>query len=76
MVAELERRKAKLEGQAPQPGLGGLMDLFSSIRIQQEKLGHLTFELSTTRYEAYKQMMAYAKEHMSKPDFKKFPRVP
>jgi len=31
MMAELERRKAKLEGQEPKPGLGGLMDYLENI---------------------------------------------
>ena len=31
MIAELDRRKAKLEGEAPKPGFGGLMDYLSHI---------------------------------------------
>lgn len=31
MIAELDRRKAKLEGEAPKPGFGGLMDYLGHI---------------------------------------------
>lgn len=53
-------------------GLEDLAQRFESINRQKLALGELPWNLYEERSAAYREMMAYAKSHMSPSDYKRF----